>query len=199
MKLLLPISYLPGTAYLRSWKSAEEVLLETQEHFPKQTLRNRCTILSANGPLHLIIPVQKAGTHKKKTAEVRISYAEKWNRTHWRSIVSAYKKAPYFEDYEFRYAPLFEREFDLLIDFTNQLNQQLFKDLQLPYHPKCSTEFETLPIGKMDLRSDEKILSYSNAPFISYTQVFADRFPFMPNLSGLDLLFNCGPSSPLYF
>ncbi len=40
----------------------ENVTLDQNENFVKQTYRNRCVILSANGPLALTIPIKKNRT-----------------------------------------------------------------------------------------------------------------------------------------
>ena len=93
---LLSTAYLPNIDYFRILLSGRPVLIEAQEHYLKQSFRNRCVIYSANGPLTLSIPVMH-GPDDELITGTRISYAETWQNRHWRAITSAYKNSPYFD------------------------------------------------------------------------------------------------------
>ena len=97
--ILLSSAYLPDLTYLSEVLNADTIHIEQQEHFVKQTHRNRCDILTSNGKLTLSIPLLKSG-EKELISNKRISYAENWQQQHWRSITSAYKSSPYFEFFE---------------------------------------------------------------------------------------------------
>ena len=71
--MLISTAYLPPIQYvalLYKYGSAE---IEIWEHYKKQTYRNRATILSANGPLDLIMPLEKDAGSKTLLKDVRIA------------------------------------------------------------------------------------------------------------------------------
>ena len=97
---ILPIAYFPSVHYLKVYLSDTDSVLEIHENFVKQTIRNRCEILSGNGILRLSIPLNHSSGIKIKTKDIRIDFGKSWQINHWKAIKSAYASAPYFEDYE---------------------------------------------------------------------------------------------------
>src|SRR6185295_1959943 len=72
--------------------------LENHEHFNKQSYRNRCYVLAANGVERLTVPVtEKHG--KALITDVKIDYTFRWQANFWRTLESAYRNAPFFEHY----------------------------------------------------------------------------------------------------
>ena len=90
--------YFPSIAYFRAIHDGDRLIIEVQEYFVKQTYRNRCEILTANGVDKLIVPLT-ANHGKVSIRDVRIDYSQKWLNGHWRAIQSAYGNAPFFEFY----------------------------------------------------------------------------------------------------
>ena len=85
MKTVLPIFYLPPVSWFAEFlKEENEILLEQHENFPKQTYRSRCNIYGANGKLALILPIHHNG--KRAMKDLELSYAEDWQKLHWKSI-----------------------------------------------------------------------------------------------------------------
>ena len=110
-----------------------EVHLETAENYLKQTFRNRCTIAAANGPLALSIPIVKPDTLKCPTKDIRISDHGNWRHLHWNALVSAYNMSPFFEYYEEDFAPFYEKKYEFLFDYNEELRQLICRLLDL--HP----------------------------------------------------------------
>ncbi len=189
--ILLSTAYLPPLNYLSNLIDAEQVVIEKQEHFVKQTYRNRCEILTANGKLLLSIPLVKHAD-KEIVSEKRISYAENWQKQHWRAITSAYKNSPYFEYFEVDLRIFYEEQHEFLFEYNTQLLKAILNILRIKKEISFTNLFEETPIGITDLRK----LSEINNPEVSvmkpYYQVFADKTGFTPNLSCLDALFNIG-------
>ena len=96
--MLLPIFYLPPIYWFSKFLNEDQISLEQWENFPKQTYRNRTNIYGANGKLSLVIPIKHTG--KRQMKDIEISYAENWQKIHWKSIKTAYQSSPYFEFYE---------------------------------------------------------------------------------------------------
>ena len=97
-------------------KAENEIVIEQEENFPKQTYRNRTNIFGANGKLSLIIPINHTG--KRVMKELEISYAENWQKQHWKSIKIAYQSSPFFEYYEDQLITLYQKEEKYLLDFN---------------------------------------------------------------------------------
>lgn len=197
-RILLPSFYLPPVQYFCKLAASPSVLIESQEHFQKQTFRNRCHILSANGILALTIPVRHGNNQPVKMKEVRIAYDYPWQKLHFRSIESAYRRSPYFEYLEDGFRIFYEKKNEFLFDLNQSLLSWLLDTMKLRAAVSYTKSYEPAPAGIVDLRNviHPKTSKVQPDPeFIpaEYNQVFSDRHPFVPNLSIMDLLFNQGP------
>ena len=92
---LLPLAYL-GPIYYYAILKQKKCLLEKNEFFIKQSIRNRCEIYNANGRLKLSIPKKRNNSSKTLVNKIKISYTQNWKKIHWSSIVSSYNSSPYF-------------------------------------------------------------------------------------------------------
>ena len=119
--ILVSTSYLPSIQYFGKIVNASEIWIEAMENFPKQTLRNRCFIYAANGPLCLTIPVVKKQKPFQATKDILIDYTYSWQKIHWRSLVSAYNSSPYFQYYDYILEPFYNKKTKFLFDFNNEL------------------------------------------------------------------------------
>ena len=98
IKTVFTTAYFPSIAYLKAYFSEPDCQIEIHETYLKQTIRNRCEILSSNGIQRMTVPVIRVHGSKTKTKDIEIEMG-KWQNDHWRAIQSAYAAAPYFEDY----------------------------------------------------------------------------------------------------
>lgn len=196
--MILSTAYLPPIQYVALLHKHGSAHIEKWEHYIKQSYRNRATILSANGPLDLIMPLEKDAGSKTLIKDVRIAYHDRWNAEHWNAINSAYNSSPFFEYYKEDLERFFTQQFKFLIDYNLELLQCILQLL----HIQCDCSF-TEDFVKPDTQTDDYRYSispkrqaiFNNPP---YTQVFEDKFAFVPNLSILDLLCNVGPESKQY-
>jgi hypothetical protein len=209
---ILPITYLGGVEWfsrLVSGGGDSPVMIDTGENWVKQTSRNRAEILTANGVASLTVPVHGYGA-KIPAREVRIDNSKRWQHVHWTSIVSAYAASPFFDHYGERFAPIYERRFDWLVDLDLELLDVLTGALKLKGAFEISENYIVARPGDLDLRGKKALrrhgpgISVSGASMIpsggqplfkEYIQVFSDRIPFIPGLSIIDLLFCEGPSA----
>ncbi len=90
--------FLPSLEYFCAILPFGQIILEGHEHFEKQTFRNRCYINTAQGKMMLTVPL-KERHGKILTKDVQLESGNKWRNSHWRTIESAYRKAPYFDFY----------------------------------------------------------------------------------------------------
>lgn len=197
---IFPLFYLPPVSYFSALNAQNyQFLLEKEEHFPKQTFRNRTRIYSPNGPLDLFLPVIKGSKYHTKMKDVKISYDFKWQRLHWLSLESCYRNSPYFEYYEDDLAPFFQKKYDFLFDYNLEILEWIFKQLKKTPVLEFTTEYEKDIPAELDYRNK---IQFKNADLIApqkiYTQVFGEKHGFLPNMSIVDLLFNQGPQAKHY-
>jgi hypothetical protein len=189
--VLLSTAYLPNISYLSQVLNHNVVVIEKHEHFVKQTYRNRCEILTSNGKLSLSIPLVKQAD-KELISNKKISYAEDWQKQHWRAITSAYKNSPYFEFFEDDFKTFYENKYELLLDFNTQLLQTILHILRVKKQIEFTSQFDLSPSNCLDLRILSDLNNSVNLNAKQYYQVFADKQGFAPNLSCLDALFSIG-------
>ncbi len=193
---VFPIYYLGPVSYYKQLLNVEAPVFDIYEHYMRQTYRNRIEIFSANGIISLSIPIHKQKPGKVPVREVSISYAEDWQKVHWRSIESAYNNSSFFEYYEAYFHPFYrEKIYEKLCDWNFALLDLSLKLLKTDLSYKVSEKYLEKKGMHLDLRSKSQERGADIKP---YFQVFSDRHGFQADLSILDLLFNCGPQAISY-
>lgn len=204
--IVLDLHYLPTLEYMAAVLTHEPVWLESHEAFQKQTWRNRCRILTAQGVDTLIVPVV-AGRSKVPYREARIDYRQPGLNRHWRAIQTAYGKAPYFV----HYGEAFERVFQKRPAFLFDLNLELLTiclqflgvkktiaptdyNFSLENHPVVDARNQIHPKRPFTERSFYRPVAYRHV-FSLPSEDGAIRERFFPNLSVLDVLFTQGPQA----
>jgi hypothetical protein len=196
MKAILPIFYLPPISWFATFLDSEnEIILEQYEHFPKQTYRSRCTIYGANGKLALILPIHHNG--KRAMKDIEISYAEDWQKLHWKSIKNAYQSSPYFEYYEEKLKQIYNVQPKSLIEFNLNALEIILKILKEEKEFSLTEEYQKIPEAT-DFRDQFSAKKDSGITLPEYYQTFSDKLGFIADLSVLDLLCNMGPESATY-
>ena len=184
---LLSTAYFPDVAYFSVLVKEEAVLMEKHEHFVKQTHRNRCAIATAQGPLHLSIPLINEG-NKTSIANKKISYTENWQAKHWRAIESSYNKSAYFEYFEEDLKTILLKKHEFLFELNLELIQHVLHVLRLKREILFTSEYKASG-NFVDLRDES---TFGKIEFPPYYQVFKDKTGFLRNMSILDLVFNEG-------
>lgn len=185
--------YLGSLEYYALLLNCETVEVETAGLFRKQTYRNRCYILSANGVLPLIVPVNYSS--KMHMKEVKVDQNQRWKKDHWGAIYSAYGKAPFFDYFAPDFYEVIHKRHQFLIDLNRDFLDLTLKllqaDVKVAYlendFSAMSGDFLNVIIPKKSY-VDRKIYTP-----VEYTQLFGEEF--CPNLSVIDLLMCEGPNS----
>lgn len=197
--VLLSSAYFAPVHFYARFLYHPKVFIEQFENFTKQTYRNRCVILGGNGPISLVVPVVKGRGPKILMKDILISYDSEWQRNHWQTIVSAYNSSPYFEYYQDEIEPFFNKKFTYLIDYNQKIHETICHFLEMEDYSVLTKDFEKIPPDTFNLRElitpKNNINPDKDFQPKSYTQVFDEKFGFIPNLSILDLLFNEGPNA----
>jgi hypothetical protein len=197
MSCLIHPTYYPNIAHFAAMIHSGIVYLEVCDNYQKQTLRNRTEIYGANGKLALTVPVSYTQKNRQLYKDVKIANEDNWQQLHLKSLQSAYSMSPFYEYYIDDLMPLFETQFDYILDFNLKCFDVLLNCLEIEMSIKETKKFKKEPVNTTDFR---KMVhrNFEVEAFQDYTQVFTEKHGFLSNLSILDLLFNEGPNSELY-
>jgi len=200
---LLSTAYFPPIQYYSKLVQENPIYIECFENYAKQSYRNRCDILGANGRLTLSVPVLKGARKKILTKDIQIEYVENWQKIHFKGIESAYRKSPYYEYYIDDIAPIFNKDFKYLIDLNEHIMSIVNEIIEINPQIERTTDYIKDTSGYIDWREGihpkkSKRQEDENYAEVAYTQVFSDKFEYQENLSILDLIFNLGPESLIH-
>lgn len=210
--------YLPWLGYFDKIEQSDVFVFLDNVQFKKNEWQNRNKIKTSSGWQWLSVPVRHSFT--QKISEVEINNTVLWGRKHLNALITNYSKASFFEDYIGFFEQTYVREWTYLADINIHLIKYLADTLGLSGKKlvlaselesrEGSTERlvdickqlggDTYLSGKdgakyMDLEifKEEGIqVIFQDYKHPKYSQLYGD---FEPNLSVIDLLFNCGPDS----
>ena len=202
--ILIETQYWGSIDYFRLMAKHPAIVIEQYEHFVKASFRNRCHIATPNGLLVLSVPIKSGRNIRKITKDVEIFYEMPWQKLHWQSLCSAYRRSPYFEYYEDELQPFYEKKYKFLLDYNMAQLEWLNDTLELEFAHSLNTSYidtdkidsETIKDGRSVILPSEK---KTRNPFkdepVKYHQVFENKTGFLHNMSILDLLFCEGPNT----
>lgn len=216
---LLPAFYFGSVEHYRLLAQHPRVLIDLGEHYERQSYRTRTAILGPNGRQDLSVQITHDHGKKVRMRDVRLSYAETWPQQHLHAIRSAYGQTPWFIHFADDIEQVLRSEHMLLTDLLLATMQLGLRWLKLPVQVSVSEQYvegreyrsdgtglgpvdpatplsQRLPL--VDLRMSfhpKKPLPAEVSAVPPYPQVFADRHGFVPRLSLLDLVCNCGPEA----
>lgn len=196
--LIIENQYLPPVLFFKYLIEVKDVKIEQYEYYQKFSFRNRCLLSGPNGILSLSVPLEDGRDQKRFVRDIRISYSEKWQLRHWRSIHDAYRKSPFFEEYMDDIKSFFETKPAFLFDWNWMWLQWLVKQSGIKTSIQLTSEYVREYLDNfLDLRNSITPKTYLEEAdsLPRYVQVFSHKQLFIPNLSFLDLLLCEGPAS----
>lgn len=184
--VVLPLTYWGNIEHFANLLQAgEEAVIDLGENYVKRSERNRTEIVTPTGGMVLSVPLVKANRPRTPMHKIRIDNSKRWQHQHWVAILSAYRSSPYFDYVADRIKPIYEREWEYLIDLNREILQAVFDILGIEPKHRFSEHYVEPSEATVDLR-DKKRESNFCSP--QYFQMFMDRTPFVENASMLDLL-----------
>jgi hypothetical protein len=197
-KILVSTAYLPPVEYFSLISHTDEINIEREENYIKQSYRNRCYILSSHGRQLLSVPVYLGSQHKTPLKEIRIDYSKRWQQVHLRALTAAYNSAPYFQFYFENIEKIISRKIDFLLDLNTELTQSVLEILKMKIRLTYTADFEPEDSGDNDYRYNLSPKKQSQFTAKEYRQVFGIDNHFVQGLSIVDLIFNMGPEAVSY-
>ena len=195
MDLIIHPNYLPSTSHFLLMVNSKKLVFEINDHYLKQTFRNRTYIYGANGKLLLSIPVIHSQKNRKLLKDVKISYDQDWLSQHWKSLEISYRSSPFFEFFEDKLICLYNKKEKYLVDFNLKSINILFEMLQIDLEYDFTNSYEENYSSISDYRINLENFNSNEIKIDRYTQVFQSKHGFINNLSVLDLIFNEGPNA----
>ena len=214
-------TYLPWLGYFRIMKEADVFVFLDNVQFEKRSWQCRNRIKSVVGDTWLTVPTQHDG--RSRICEVNVDNTKSWMRQHWNAVQTSYGKAPYFKRYSPFLKLVYEREWTRLVDLNIHIARFLAAQLSVsPVFVQASKiglegkrtqlllelckmfggERYLSSIGAREyMQEDGAAEAFEKAGIkvqfleinsMTYPQLFGE---FIPGLSAIDCLFNCGPDS----
>lgn len=187
----MDLHYLPAFAYFVRLLPYSTIRLDPYALYQRQTYYNRCHVLTSQGVSRLTVPVHHS-RQKLPYNSVKITYGEKWVQSHWRTLHTAYGKAPYFHYFSAHFHAIFAQGHTYLFDLNLALLKTCLELLQLEKTIEIASEHEKTPnnqVQVVDARYSARSWQQDDC-VVSYPQVFGPIL--QPNLSIIDLLFCTG-------
>lgn len=207
-------SYIPWIGYFHLIASVDEFIIYDEVQYTTRTWRNRNRIKTPQGPQWLTVPV--TGNRRGAICDMAIADPMTGQR-HWKILAANYRRAPFFAGASGWLQPLFEDEWKSISNVNQCLTQAICKALNIKTKLTRSSDYRSAGDRNQRLvalcRQAEAAVYVSGPRAADYldTQAFAReglqvewmRYPdyppyaqlwgrFEPNLSILDVLFNCG-------
>ena len=217
--VILQPGYLPWLGFFDQLRRSDVFVYYDDVQYDKHGWRNRNRIKTQAGPLWLTVPVRHGGLGAPRIVDVEIDARTPWARKHIASIRQAYAAAPFVRRYLPELEELLERPWNRIVDLDLAVAGMMAGWLGLARRIERSSE-----LGISGDRSDRLVaicrhfgaatyLSGDSAQAYLDTELFArhgidvewQRFThpaypqqhgeFVPFLSALDMILNCGDQS----
>lgn len=213
-------TYLPWSGYFGLMQAVDVFIFLDSVQFARRSWQQRNQIKTANGSQFLSVPVLSRGKRDQLISEAEVDQSAKSGMAHKKAVEMAYSKAPCFKDYADEFLPLLENPSPRLADLTIDLILRLQSMLGIRTQILRSSEMNGVgskadllaslchqidasayisPPGSKEYLDEsdafEKVgvpVQYFEFKHPIYPQLFGE---FLPYMSIIDMLFNCGDRS----
>ena len=216
---ILQPSYLPWLGFFEQIDQVDIFVLYDDVQFEKGSWRNRNRIKGHDEAIWLTVPVLTKGLGTQLIQDVRIQGNTAWQKKHIKTMTQYYSKAPFFTHYSVSLFDCIDREWSSLVELNVTLIKWLCEELGIQTELIVSSDL------KISGKKSEKIIKtikslggsvfYEGASGRNYIErsefdrygitiqyqdyihpmYFQGKGEFVPYLSIIDLLFNCGSES----
>ncbi len=218
-------NYLPYAGFFEKIARADRFLVVDNVQFVKRGTfgwmhRNRIRTGSPEGWDWLSVPVLTKGKFTQKIADAEIDNSTPWARKHWKALEFNYRRAPHFGLFADAFRGIYDRKWTSFCDLSCEIIGLVLRLLGIPRAIERTSALgiegestglvlamcratgadaylsgvhgrDYLDLADFESRGLRLVFQDFSCP--AYPQCWPG--PFVPNLSVVDLLFNCGPQS----
>lgn len=213
-------NYLPWLGYFHKMMSCDLFVIMDDVLLSRTEITKKNKIKDPEGARLLTVPlIRKKGLIKDATIYNDIP----WNTNHWGSLETCYARSPYWKEYRDLFYSIYNNPGGNLVSLNLKLIEVIRSILGINTPMALSSENPEIEGSKGDrivnlckhfkadiylsgvgarAYNDEKAFEENNIRLVYqdfkhpvYQQMWGD---FIPNLSAVDLIFNCGPKSKDY-
>jgi len=219
--VVLQPGYLPWLGFFDQLRRADVFVYYDDVQYDKHGWRNRNRIKTQDGPLWLTVPVRHRGEGLLKILDVEIDGRTPWARKHLASLRQAYARAPFLGRYLPALEELLQRKWERLVDLDIAcadllaewfgLRRRIERSSGLGIGGERSERLVNIcrHFGASTYVSGDAAEAYldvglfeRNGIAVEWQRYTHPTYPqlhgeFVPSLSALDLLLNCGEDAPL--
>ncbi|MBC8287086.1 MAG: WbqC family protein [Nitrospinae bacterium] len=216
---ILQPSYLPWLGFFEQMSRSDKFVLLDDVQYTRRDWRNRNRVRVNEGWAWLTVPVLQKSKFSQSLLETHIDNSVPWRKKHLETLRQHYSKSPFFEQYFSRCQKIYEKEWTFLFDLCLETIILLKEELGVETPLLRSSQMEISgqkterllsicrELGATHYLSGEAASDYileanfsSQGIELEYQKydhpVYPQRYPgFVPQLSAIDLLFNCGEQS----
>jgi hypothetical protein len=216
---VLQPGYLPWLGFFDQMRRADVFVYYDDVQYDKHGWRNRNRVKSPDGAVWLTVPIRHHGLQQPSILEAEIDPRAPWARKHLGTIRQYYSKAPYFKRYLPELEELLERRWERIVDLDLAvvalmagwmgIAPEIHRSSMLGIHGERSGRLVALSrhFGATRYLSGAAARDYLEVGLFAqhgitvmwqdyqhpvYPQQHGD---FVPYLSALDLVLNCGDDS----
>jgi len=179
----------PPLAYWVGLANSSEFAVDESLAWNHKIPANRLSLPGPNGLQQFSIPISGGRKVQSPFAELRFCSGSEWNVQLHKTVQTLYGKSPYYELLAHEWQEVISNPSPNFLTFFEAAFAWQWKRLGFP----DSIRRVQNPAQANDLRATNWAMQQPDLPV--YTQVFAEKNGFQPNVSSLDILFNIGPSA----
>ncbi len=213
-------NYLPWAGFFYKMARCDVFVLLDSVQYARRSYTARCLIKQSDGRRHwLSVPVHKKGRYYQRIDQVEIDNRNNWQQRHLGTLRSNYARAPYFDGYRMLLDTAYMRPWERLSDLNVALIEEISAILDI--RPRMVKQSDLgveasgteLLVGLCQRFGADTYLSGPSGQRYLKPELFArsgialkifrywpEPYPqlwggFIPGLSVVDMLFNCGPQA----
>lgn len=214
---MIQSNYLPWRGYFDFIDDVDLFIFYDDVQYTHRDWRNRNTIKTKEGLCWISVPV----LHDRDTLvqSAAIDYSQRWRDKHIKTISLTYSKASFYKDYSQELFDIIQTKYHTISELNIELIKWTMNKLDIKTRLGMSKDFKVdgdkyeRPLNIMEKIGATSYLSgptakpytdstkyqqagielkYKSYEYLPYNQLWG---PFEPNVSIIDLLFNCGPDA----
>lgn len=213
-------NFIPWIGYFYKMLKCRRFVFLDDVQYIRRGFTGRVKIKTPQGEKWLTVPVKKKGRYHQLVSEVELESGDIWKKKILGTLQSSYGKTPYFKTYFPEFETILQKDHRSLVELNIQLIQWLAQAFEINTPMVKSSELEGITgqsserlvsickaVGATRYLSgfggqkyqEEEIFKANGIELVvydfkhpEYTQLWGQ---FIPGLSAIDLLFNCGPQS----